>query len=93
MTTSDKRVKIIGRLSTERYMHGDELVCRHKFKVLKRKSQGSLRDLICDPYYDIAQIDFGKYEDGIYELDMVVQSIDVESGVLDDWELTLKPIN
>lgn len=84
---SDK--KLIGRLTRERYMHNGTLVEKTTFKVLKRRSKLALGDFIFDPELDIAAIDFSKYETGIYELTATNISHDCESGIIDDWDLTL----
>lgn len=84
------RLKIIGRLITNRYMHNNRLVEQRSFTVLKRKSVGDISDLVTDPEYDIPQINFSKYKDGIYELTVINISRDCETGIIDDWELTLE---
>jgi len=87
------KIKLIGRLTHENYMHNDELVSKSKFKILKRKSTGSLQDLIQDPDYDISQIDFSKCEPGVYELKATNLSFDIESGYADDWDLMLAKVD
>jgi hypothetical protein len=82
-------LKVIGRLSRERYLHKNKLVERTVFTLLKRKSSHDLSAMIDDAYFDIKQIDFSKYKNGIYQLKRINESRDIESGMIDDWELTL----
>lgn len=89
----NNKLKLVVRLTRERYLHNDEVVEKTKLRLLKRKSKGSLGDLIFDPDYDISQIDLGKYDEGVYELLPINISKDIESGIVDDWELTLKKMN
>lgn len=88
-----KKLKLVGRLTHEHYMHNNELVTKSKFKLLKRHSVGALQDLIQDPEYDIKRIDFSKHESGVYELEVTNISIDIETGYADDWELKLTKID
>lgn len=87
------RIKLIGRLTTERYLSGNSIVEKKKFTILKRLSNGKLSDLVQDPQYDIGQINFSLYSDGLYELAMSNASIDIETGYADDWDLILIPMN
>lgn len=89
----NNKLKIVVRLTRERYLHNNEIVEKTKLRLLKRKSKGSLDDLIFDPDYNINKLDLCKYDEGIYELLPINISKDIESGIVDDWELTLKKIN
>lgn len=83
------KLKLIGRLTKENYMHNNELVSKCKFKLLKRMSNGSLQDLICDPDYEIPQLNMEKMAEGIYELTATNISTDYETGIVDDWDIKL----
>ena len=84
-------LKLIVRLTHNNYMHNGELVSKSRIKLLKRKSIGDLHDLIQDPDYDLAQLNLGKYDEGVYRLRTINESYDIESGYCDDWELALTP--
>ena len=84
-----EQLKLIGRLTKENYMHNNEIVSKCKFKLLKRKSNGHLQDLICDELCDIPKLDMHKMDEGIYELTATNISTDYETGIVDDWDIKL----
>ena len=88
----DDELKLVVRVSTNNYMHKDKLVACKTATLLKRKSNGSLSDLIQDPYFEIIDMDFALKCDGIYELIITNQSYDAESGRCDDYDLALSLI-
>ena len=83
------RLKIVVRLSTNRYLHKDKVVESRELRLLKRKSRGGLSDLIYDYDLDIAELKLHEYEDGLYELSTRDHRYDIESCVLDSYELYL----
>ena len=83
------RLKLVVRLSTNRYLHKDKLVESRELRLLKRKSNGKLSDLIQDTEFDIAELSLHEYEDGIYEITARNLRYDIESCVLDSYELCL----
>jgi len=83
---------IIGRLTTQRFMHNGRLVESREFRLLKRRSNGELRDIIMDPCVDIYQINFSAFEDGLYEIITTNHGYCLESGLVDDYELTLQEV-
>lgn len=85
------RLRCVGRLKRNCYMSKGKLVSNHTFTLLKRKSQLSLEDLIDDAAFDIDSLNFGNYEDGVYEIITIGGDPDWETGVIDDWELRLVP--
>lgn len=80
---------LIGRLTKESYIHNNELVSKCKFKLLKRRSNGSLEDLICDADYDIPKLNMHSMNEGLYELTATNISKDYETGIIDDWDIQL----
>lgn len=84
-------LKLVVRLTTSNYMAENRLVSETKAVLLKRKSNGSLHDLIADPDIEIAQLNIGSYIDGVYEIITTNHSYDIESGILDDYDLELTP--
>ena len=89
LISMNNKKALIGRLTRERYLHNEQLVEKTVFRVLKRRSQLRLDDVITDPCADIADIDFSKYEPGIYQIEMIDVSTDMDTGLVDDWSLTL----
>lgn len=85
------RLKLIVRVRHNNYMHKNKLVSEVSATLLSRKSNGTLSDLICDPDLDISQLNLGSYEDGLYRIITENHSFDIESGILDDYELVLTP--
>jgi hypothetical protein len=86
-----QKLKIIVRLRTQHYMTDTKINTVRTATILKRKSTGSLSDLICDPDVDIPDLTLDEFEDGIYEIITVDHEYDWESGTLDGWRLTLIP--
>lgn len=84
-------LRLVGRVTVNRYMAGNYLKEETTFRVLKRKSQFSLSDFVCDPEYDIADLDLSNTEEGLYELKSRATSYDIETGCPDDYELYLVP--
>lgn len=85
------KLRCVGRLTHNRYMHGDRLVSQSTFTLLKRKSQLTLSDLVGDADIDINNLELSNHADGLYEIVMCNESRDYETGVIDDWELKLVP--
>lgn len=85
------RLRCVGRLKRNCYMAKGKLVSNYTFTLLKRKSQLLLEDLIDDAAFDIDSLNFGNYEDGVYEIITIGGDLDWETGVVDDWELILVP--
>lgn len=85
------KLKIVVRITKNRYMHNDRLVSSTTATLLKRKSFGSLSDLIQDADYDLSQLNLDGYEEGVYELSTTNHSFDIETGYLDDYTLILIP--
>lgn len=86
-----KKLNLVVRLVHNNYLHNDQLVSKSSLILLKRKSTGSLSDLIQEPDYDLSSIDLKKYDSGLYVLTTKNESYDIESGYVDDWDLCLKP--
>lgn len=84
-------LKLVVRLSTDRYMSGNRLVETRTLRLLKRKSTGSLYDLFFDPEYELSGMGLYQYSDGVYQVKTCNHSYDIESGVLDDFDLELIP--
>lgn len=85
------KLSCVGRLSHNRYIHGDRLVSQSTFTLLKRKSQLTLSDLVGDADIDIDNLELGNHAEGLYEIIMCNESRDYESGYIDDWGLKLVP--
>lgn len=86
------KLKLIVRVTKNRYMHNDRLVSSTTATLLKRKSVGGLSDLIQDAEYDLSDLDLDKYEEGVYQLTTENHSFDIETGYLDSYTLTLIPL-
>ena len=84
-------LKLVVRLAHNNYIHNDKLVSKSSLTLMKRKSTGSLSDLIQDPDYDLSSLDLKKYDAGLYLLTTKNESYDIESGYADDWDLDLIP--
>lgn len=68
------------------------LVSKTTFTLLKRKSDLTLGDMVCDhDNGDIELLELGSYGEGIYEIITTNPHYDWETGSLDDWELKLIP--
>lgn len=89
--TPKPKLRCVGRLSHNRYMHGDRLVSQSTFTLLKRKSQLSLSDMVGDADIDIDNLELFRHAEGLYEIVICNESRDWETGMVDDWELKLVP--
>ena len=85
----ENKLILIGRLTKENYMHNNELVSKCKFKLLKKRSNGSLQDLICDADYEVPNLNMHSMDEGLYELTATNISKDYETGIIDDWNIKL----
>ena len=84
-----KALKLVVKLVHNNYIHNENLVSKSSLILQRRKSTGSLSDLIQDPGYDLSRLDLKKYDAGIYLLTTKNESYDIESGHADDWDLDL----
>lgn len=85
------RLKCVGRLRHEKFIHKGKIVHTVSFTLLKRKSNLLLNDMICDVEIDIDCLQLHKYKEGLYEIIICNESRDYETGIVDDWELKLIP--
>lgn len=85
------KLRCVGRLTHSHYMHKDTLRSESKFTLLKRKSQLTLQDLICDDMYDVPELQLANYAEGLYEIIMIGSCYHTEYGEMDDYELKLVP--
>jgi hypothetical protein len=84
-------LNLIVRVRHSNYISKNSMVSTTTATLLKRKSNGSLCDLICDPDLDIHQINLSSYEAGLYRIITRSHSYDIESGLCDDYDLALTP--
>lgn len=85
------KLRCVGRLTHQRYMHNGKLVSKSVFSLLKRKSGLNLSDLVGDADIDIDNLELGNHAEGLYEIVLCNPSRDWETGIIDDWELKLVP--
>lgn len=85
------KLRCVGRLTHNHYMHKGTLCSESKFTLLKRKSQLTLQDIICDDMYDVPELNLAKYEEGLYEIITVSSGHYVGYGEMDDYKLKLVP--
>ena len=86
--------RTIVRVKTSKYITGGKLRLVKDVYTLKRKSTGGF-DMLADEISCVGEDIFinGLIEacDGIYELQIINESYDIESGICDGWELQLVP--
>lgn len=87
------KLELIVRVTKNRYLNKGVLVSSTKARVLKRKSTGDLSDLVCDPEYDLTELNLESYSEGLYRLTTTDHSFDIETGYLDGYRLILEPYN
>jgi hypothetical protein len=83
------KLELFVRVKHNNYLHNNKIVSEVSATLLKRKSNGSLMDLITDDVYDIPTLNLHSYEDGVYMLSTTNHSYDIESGIIDDFDLIL----
>lgn len=80
------------RLTTSVFKQGNRYVYQKSITPLKRKSTLGIDDVSGDIEYDLPELLNGSEQpDGLYELTATNFSRDYETGVIDDWDLILKP--
>ena len=86
------KLEIVVRLKTSNYFgkNSQSVVFKKELKVLKRKSNGDLHDLIHDIDYDMI-VNLYEVDDGLYMLSTTNESIDFETGHVDGYDLILVP--
>lgn len=85
------KLRCVGRLTHSHYMYKGTLSSESKFTVLKRKSQLTLQDMICDDTMDVPELELANHAEGIYEIIMVGGGYYTEYGEMEDYELRLVP--
>ena len=84
--------RLIVMVTTSNYLSGNKMVSKRELYPLKRKSQLSFHDMFPDPIECMNSItNFHEVDEGIYEVIMINESRDWETGYLDDWEYKLIP--
>lgn len=86
-------LRIIVRLKTNVFWRGnnDSFCVEKSIRLMKRKSNGRLEDIICDLADDVLSLDFNNLDDGLYELQTCNRYYYWETGELIDYELELIP--
>ena len=85
------KLVLIGRLSRNSIMRDNKIVEKSEFRLLQRKSNGVLSDLIGDEEYDVPNMNLSSFEPGLYQLTTTNHSHDWETNVLDGFDITLTP--
>lgn len=85
------KLRIVVRVRTQHFMNNIKITSAKTAIILKRKSIGSLSDLICDAKVDIPDLNLSEFEDGIYQMITTDHEYDRESGIMDGYRLTLIP--
>lgn len=83
--------RCIGRVATYMYETKHGFAFSKTFRVLKRKSELGVRDIIDDISEELP-INFLEVPDGVYELTATNISRDYESGMVDDWDVVLTKV-
>ena len=86
-----KIYRCIGRIAASQYETQRGFAYTKRFDVLKSKSTLRVDDFIGD-ISEILPINFFDVDDGLYELTVVNESRDWETGIVDDWDVQLIPI-
>jgi hypothetical protein len=87
-----ERSIVIVRLTTSVFKRGERHVYEKSISQLKSKSTMSVDEIMCDYQIDLPELlNSNQQPDGLYELTIINESRDWETGVVDDWELTLTP--
>jgi hypothetical protein len=83
---------LIVKLTTSIFKQGERYVYQKTITPLKRKSTLSFEDVVCDIDYDLNELlNANEQPDGLYELTATNISHNYESGMVDGWDLILKP--
>jgi len=90
-TDAKERYKLIGRVTTTTYKTAKGFAQTKRFDILKRQSTLALSDVIDDIEFGIP-LNLLDVPDGVYELTACNFSRDWETGIIDDWDVTLLPI-
>jgi len=81
-------IKAIVKVETTIYWHKNYSAFSKQKKVtlLKGRSNITLNQIMDDIEYDVLRINgFDSLKDGVYELRICNKSVDIGSGMLDDW--------
>lgn len=87
-------VKAIVKVETTIYWHKNYSAFSKQKKVtlLKGRSNVRLNEIMDDIEFDVLGISgFDDLKDGVYELRICNKSVDIESGMLDDWSYEFIP--
>ena len=82
------KLECIGRVRTSQYEIKGGFAYTKTFKVLKRRSQLNIDDF-CSDIIEYLPLNFLEVEDGVYKLGVINESRDWETGMVDDWDVTL----
>lgn len=86
-----EKLRLVVRLETTTYFDKTGVCFKKQLRVLKRKSQLYLHDVLIEAEEINRITNLHAVDDGVYELDWCNISHDYETGYADDWEYVLVP--